>query len=101
MVDETNDDRRDDAPAHTTVIHERGSSGSGTGIILAVVLLIAVIGGIYLFSQTDSSEAAKDDAIAEAANSVGSAADQVGDAADRAADNIEGQQAPATAPPAP
>lgn len=90
MADETND-RRDDAPEHTTVIHERGSSGSGTGIVLAVVLLIAVIGGIYLFSQTDSNEAAKDDAIAEAANSVGSAADQVGDAANRAADTVDRQ----------
>lgn len=99
MVDETTETRRDDAPTHTTVIHER-SSGSGTGIIMAVVLLIAVIGGIYLFSRSDSNEAAKDSAVAEAANSVGSAADQVGEAADRAADSVEGQQAPATAPPA-
>ena len=78
MADET-DNRHDDAPtSHTTVIRERGS---GTGIIIAVILLIAVIAGIYLFSQTSSNEAAKDSAITNAAESVGEAADQVGDAA--------------------
>lgn len=91
MADEraTTDSTRDDAPSHTTVIHETSSSGSGTGIFIAVILLIAVIAGIYLFSQSSSTESAKDNAVAEAAKSVGGAADQVGDAADRAADNIE------------
>lgn len=88
MADETgtNDGRRDDA-SHTTVIHERGSSG--TGIILAVILLLAVIAGIYLFTQTSSTETAKDNAITNAANSVGNAADQVGSAAQDAANNAE------------
>lgn len=90
MADETvnTDGKRDDASAsHTTVIHERGSSG--TGIIIAVVLLLAVIAGIYLFTQTSSTEAAKDNAVTNAANSVGSAADQVGDAAQDAANNAD------------
>jgi hypothetical protein len=59
------------------------------GIFLAVILLVAVIGGIYLFSQSSSSEAAKDNAIAEAANDVGNAASQVGSAAESAADNVK------------
>ncbi|GFM31144.1 MULTISPECIES: hypothetical protein [unclassified Novosphingobium] len=75
---------------HTTVIHEKSSS-SGTGIVMAVIVLVAVIGGIYLFSQTSSSEAAKDNAIANAANSVGNAAEQVGDAAETAAGNAANQ----------
>ncbi|HKT84961.1 MAG TPA: hypothetical protein VJQ77_02615 [Novosphingobium sp.] len=89
MADETvNDGRRDDASAsHTTVIHERGSSG--TGIIIAVVLLLAVIAGIYLFTQRSSTEAAKDNAITNAANSVSNAADKAGNAAEDAANNAD------------
>lgn len=87
MADET-DGRRDDV-THTTVIHEKGSSGSGMGIIVAVILLLAVIAGIYLFTQTSSTEAAKDNAITNAANSVGNAADQVGNAAQDAANNAD------------
>jgi uncharacterized protein HemX len=71
----------------TTVI-ETGRSGGGTGVVLAIVLLMAVIAGIYLFSQTSSSEAAKNNAIAEAASDVGNAASQVGDAAENAAENV-------------
>ena len=55
---------------HTTVIREGGSSG--TGIIIAVVLLIAVVAGIYLFSQNSASENAKNNAIADAASNVSS-----------------------------
>lgn len=86
MADET-EGRREEA-THTTVIHERGSSGSGMGIIVAVILLLAVIAGIYMFTQNSSTEAAKDNAITNAANSVGNAADQVGDAAQDAANNM-------------
>ena len=88
MADETvtTNGKRDDA-SHTTVVHERGSSG--TGIIIAVILLLAVIAGIYLFTQTSSTEAAKDNAVTNAANRVGNAADQVGDAAQDAANNAD------------
>ncbi len=92
MADETITTNRAGEPApasHTTVIHERGSSGGGMGIFLAIILLVAVIGGIYLFSQNSSSEAAKNNAIAEAANDVGNAASQVGNAAESAADNVK------------
>jgi len=53
---------------------------------LAVVLLIAVVAGIYLFSQSTSSTTAKNNAIASAASDVGSAAKKVGNAAEDAAD---------------
>ena len=76
-------------PTHTTVIHETRSSGSGAGIVLALVLLVAVIGGIYLFSQTTDSEVARDNAVAEAAGEVGNAASQIGDAAQEAANKVE------------
>jgi hypothetical protein len=69
------------APANTTTIIRETRSSSGTGIIMAVILLIAVVGGIYLFSQTTASESVKDNAVAEAANNVGTAATKVGDAA--------------------
>lgn len=93
MDDETvtTEGRKENEPtSHTTVIREKGSSG--TGIVLAVILLIAVIGGFYLYSQSNMSEAAKDNAVADAAQDVGNAAGQVGDAADRAADSVEKQQ---------
>ncbi|WP_395394245.1 hypothetical protein WBP07_03230 [Novosphingobium sp. BL-8A] len=81
-------DRAPEAPVHTTtVIRERGSGG-GAGIIMALALLIAVIGGIYLFSRQSASESARDNAVANAAQDVGDAANKVGDAAKDAADNL-------------
>lgn len=74
--------------AHTTIIRERGSSGGGMGIFFALVLLIAVIGGIYIFSQNSASENAKNNAIADAASDVGNAASKVGSAAENAAQNV-------------
>ena len=72
---------------HTTIIHDgEPRGGSGVGILLAVVLLIAVVAGIYLFSQSTLSTTAKNNAIASAASDVGSAAKKVGNAAEDAAD---------------
>ncbi|EIZ81332.1 hypothetical protein WSK_0039 [Novosphingobium sp. Rr 2-17] len=68
---------------HTTIIREK--SGSGVGIVLAAALLIAVVAGVYLFSQNTASEAAKNSAVAEAANDVGNAANKVAGAAENAA----------------
>lgn len=70
-------------PTHTTIIHETPRSSSSMGIVMALILLVVVVGGIYLFSQ-NSGESAKDNAIAEAASSVGDAATKVGDAAEEA-----------------
>ena len=57
-------------------------------VLIAIVLLIAVIGGLYLFSQNSSSENAKDNAVAGAAQDVGNAATKIGNAAENAADNV-------------
>ncbi|EJL34679.1 hypothetical protein [Novosphingobium sp. AP12] len=84
MADETVVTPPSDAPAtHTTIIHESPRSSSGMGIIMALILLVVVVGGIYLFTQ-NSSESRKDNAIAEAAGDVGNAATKVGDAAENA-----------------
>jgi hypothetical protein len=57
--------------------------------LIGLVLLIAVIGGIWYFTQYGGSEAAKDNAIAGAAADVGEAAQQVGTAAQDAADSLK------------
>lgn len=78
-----------EASVHTTtVIRESGRSGGAMGVFMALVLLIAVLGGIYLFNRQTQSEASRNDAIAEAAHDVGQAANKVGDAAQDAANNV-------------
>ncbi len=80
-------ERAPEAPVHnTTIIRERSSGG--TGIVMALVLLIAVVGGIYLFSLQTDSQTARDNAVANAAQDVGDAANKVGDAAQDAANNL-------------
>lgn len=74
---------------HTTVIDDGASRGGGSGWFIGLVLLLAVIAGIWYFTQVDGSRAKKDNAIAAAANNVGDAAKQVGNAAENAADNIK------------
>lgn len=76
MVDEVTE------TPHTTVIERRGS---GAGILIGLVLLVAVIiGGFYLFNQSNN-ENRKTDAITQAAKDVGSSAQKAGDAAQKAA----------------
>lgn len=74
---------------HTTIIHdgEPRRSGGSTAL-LAIALVIAAIAGIYFFSQSTGSEAAKDNAIADAAQSVGNAAESVGEAAEGAVKKV-------------
>ncbi len=43
-------------------------SGSGAGWFVGIVLLCALIAGIFAFSQYDSANSAKDRAVAGAAN---------------------------------
>jgi flagellar basal body-associated protein FliL len=74
---------------HTTVIADGERSGGGGAMWIIVLLLIIVAAvAIYFFSGMSGSEAAKDDAIANAANQVGEAAQQAGDAAQDAANNL-------------
>ncbi len=70
----------------TTIIRDSDvpNSGGSRSWLLMIVLLIAVVAGIYVFSQMGGAEAAKDTAIADAAEQVGDAAQQVGDAAEDA-----------------
>ncbi|MXO58725.1 hypothetical protein GRI89_04115 [Altererythrobacter salegens] len=72
---------------HTTVISGGPKSG-GTGWALVIVLVLAVIAGLWMFSTMGGAEMAKDDAVAQAAEEVGNAANSVGDAAQKAADAI-------------
>lgn len=76
---------RTDGEPHTTVVERRGG---GAGWAIAVILLIAVVAGIYLFSQANRTEAIEAEAIGEAAGQVGDAAQQVGDAAQEAAESV-------------
>ncbi len=70
-----------------TVVIERG--GSGAGLLIGFVLLIAVvIGAVFLFNQ-NNRENAKTDAVQQAAKDVGGAAKDVGDAAQDAAKKIQ------------
>ncbi|WP_260923832.1 hypothetical protein [Novosphingobium sp. 9] len=71
---------------HTTIVRER--SGSGMGVVLAVILLVAAIAAIYVFNQQSTSEVAKNDAVTQAANKIGNAAADVGEAAKQAADTV-------------
>jgi flagellar basal body-associated protein FliL len=73
---------------HTIVTDGEPRSGGGSGWLIAIVLIIAVIAGIWFFSGMSNSESAKDNAIANAADNVGSAAKQVGNAAENAADSV-------------
>jgi len=72
---------------HTTVYDNGGRSG-GAGWLIAVVLVIAVLVGLYMFSNMSNSSARKDNAIAGAADSVSNAAGKVGNAAEKAADDV-------------
>lgn len=73
---------------HTTVVTDQPRRSGGSGWVIALVLVLAVIAGIYFFNQMGGAEAAKDTAIADAANQVGDAAQQAGDAVDRVADDV-------------
>ena len=62
----------------TTVIERRGS---GAGILIGLaVLILAIVGGFYLYNQ-NARENLKTDAVTKAADKVGGAAEDVGSAA--------------------
>lgn len=91
MVDERITEVRTPAgDTHTThtVVTDGDRRGGGSGWVIALVLIVALIAAIWFFSGMSNSEAAKDNAIADAASNVGNAAQQVGDAAQDAANNV-------------
>lgn len=73
------------ADDRTTVV-ETGSRSSGAGWAIAAILVVALVAGIFFFSQMSGSEVAKDNAVTNAAENVGAAAKDVGSAAKDAAD---------------
>lgn len=72
---------------HTTIIEDGGRSGSGAGWLIALLILVAIVIGVWAFTQWGGSEANKNNAIANAANQVGDAAQQAGNAAQTAGNN--------------
>ncbi len=75
----------------TTVVHDDGARSGGSGWVIALVLLIAVIAGIWFFTQQSGAEIAKDNAMTEAAGAVEGAAESVGNAADNASEQLDGE----------
>lgn len=72
------------APVHTTVITDDRSRGGSPGWFVGIVILLALIAGIYFFTGMSNSETAKDNAIANAASEVGTAANKAGTAVEQA-----------------
>lgn len=70
----------------TVIVEAPGRSG-GSGWIIALVLVVALVVGIVFFTRMSGSETAKDNAISNAAQDVGQAARNVGDAAQDATKN--------------
>jgi hypothetical protein len=74
---------------HTThtVVTDGEPRRGGSGWLIALLLLVALVAGFLIFSNMSGSEVAKDNAIAGAAEDVGEAAQNVGDAAQDAVNN--------------
>lgn len=70
------------AEDHTTIIETPArESSSGAGWVIAIILVVALVVGVVLFTRSSGSDAAKDNAIANAASQVGNAAEKAGNAA--------------------
>ena len=82
--------RTPDGNTHTThtVVTDEPRRTGGSGWVLAIILLVAAIAAIVIFTQMGGAEVAKDEAITDAANQVGEAAGQVGDAAQEAGEAV-------------
>ena len=88
--------RTPDGNTHTetTIIRDRDPrdrDGGSKGWVLLLVLLIAVVAGIYVFSQMSDAEVVKDTAVADAANQVGDAAQRAGDAVEGVAEDVSNE----------
>jgi hypothetical protein len=75
----------------TIIVHDSGGRSGGGGWLIGIVLLVALVAGVIIFTQMSGSEAAKDNAIGNAASQVGDAAQKVGNAAQDAADTLKKQ----------
>lgn len=91
MTEERTTETRDpegNLHTHTTVVHDEPRRSGGSTWVLILLVLVALVVGIVLFTQMGNSEIARDTAIADAANQVGDAAQQAGDAAQDVADDV-------------
>lgn len=77
------------AEERTTIIETPSRGGGNAGWVIAIILVVALVVGVVLFTRGSGSEAAKDNAIANAANQVGAAAEKAGNAAQDAANNTK------------
>jgi hypothetical protein len=77
-----------DVHTHTTVITDQPRSGGGFKWFGLLVLIVAAVAAVLIFTQMSDAEVAKDNAVAGAAEDVGNAAGQVGDAAEQAIDEV-------------
>ncbi|BDI60983.1 hypothetical protein [Qipengyuania nanhaisediminis] len=83
-----------DARGNTHTVHTINSGGHESSAgkwLFLLVLVAALLAGGYFLTQSNASEIARDNAIADAANDVGDSANQVGDAAQDVADNVPGE----------
>lgn len=76
------------------IVEVERPSGGGSGWMIAVVLILALVVGLLIFSNMSNSSVRKDNAIAEAASDVGSAATKAGNAAGNAVENTAEKAAP-------
>lgn len=74
---------------HTVVTDNDGRRGGGTNWAIVLLVLVVLVIGIWFLTQMGGSEAAKDNAIANAAGEVGEAAGQVGDAAQNTGEAVQ------------
>ena len=76
------------APVHTTIITDDRSRSGSPGWLVGIIILLALIAGIYFLTSMSKTEAAKDNAIANAAEEAGTAAKKAGTAVETAADSV-------------
>ena len=74
---------------HTVIESGSGRGRSGSGWLIAIVLILAVLVGGYFLMQGTNASANKDNAIAGAASDVGDAAQKVGNAAENAVKKLD------------
>ena len=74
---------------HTTHTVVELSGGGGSGWLIAIVLILAVLVGGYFLMQGTNASTNKDNAIAGAASDIGDAAQKVGNAADNAVKKLD------------
>ena len=79
-ITETRTPSGDTHTTHTVFTDDRGRPGGGAKWGLLLLVALAAVAAFLIFSQMSGAEVAKDNAVADAANSVGAAAENVSDA---------------------